>query len=69
MKRLSEPAEAYKYNSILRDVEQMVNYFSRMVTVFDQIEYEALGASRKIAAIIDNDTDRTRHINSKTFML
>ena len=69
MKRLSDPSEAYKYNSILRDAERMVYYFTKMDSVFDQIEYEATRAIDKIATKIEDNTERTRRTNKKNFML
>lgn len=69
MKRLSDPADAYQYNSILRDVQQMIDYFDRMAKELDHIEDEAIELSHRIGEMIEESTDRTRRTTSKNFML
>ncbi len=69
MKRLSDPADAYQYNSILRDIQQMIDYFDGMAKTLDHIEDEAVELSHRIGKMIEEGTEKTRHTISKNFML
>lgn len=69
MKRLSDPSVAYQYNSILRDIQQMIDYFDRMAKELDHIGDEAVELSHRIGKIIEESTERTRSTTSKNFML
>jgi len=69
MKALSDPANAYQYDSILRNVEQMLEYFDRMYKVLDNVEDDAVQLSHELTRMMEDDTYDTRHIVSKSIML
>lgn len=69
MKRLSDPSVAYQYNSILRDIQQMIDYFDRMAKELDHIGDEAVELSHRIGEMIEDSTEKTRRTISKNFML
>lgn len=69
MKRCDDPNKAYQYNSILRDINQMIQYFDRMSSILSNVCDDAVHLSHELGNIIENDTERTRRITSDTFML
>lgn len=69
MREHSSPEDAYKYKSLLRDIEQMMAYFDRMGKVLSDAADEADYLSRKIGNMIDKDTARSRHDVRKYIML
>lgn len=69
MRRLSDPAVSYQYDSILRDIEQLLEYFSRMADSLSYADDEAVALSRVIGKIVESDTEHTRRLTSDTFML
>ena len=69
LRRLSDPSTSYQYNSILRDVNQMIEYFERMASVLNRIDDEAIRLSREIKHTIEEDTEATRYITAKELML
>ena len=69
MRRADDPAFAYKYDSILQNIEQLIEYFTRMASALDKIEGDATELSQKIGRLIEEDTDDTRHTISNNFML
>jgi len=69
MKRCSDPAAAYQYDPILRDIDQLEEYFQRMASFLAEVEDEAVRLSNKLGRMIDEDTDSTRRTTSGTFML
>lgn len=69
MKSLSDPSVADQYNSILYDINQMIEYFSRMADVLTNIGDNATELSHMFGEMITDDTERARHIISKTFFL
>lgn len=69
MRSRSDPADVYKYNSLLRDIELLISYFDRMANVLSNAEDEAVHMSHEIGCIIEEDTMRTRRAVSQSFML
>ena len=69
MKKLSEPADYYKYDAIIRDIDDMIEYFDRMADSMARIEDEANQLSRKIGEMIEAGTGQTRRRVSDAIML
>lgn len=69
MKQLADPAEAYQYDSILRNVNQLIEYFDRMSKVLAEVEDDAIVLSHRIKALIQEDADRAHHEISKAILL
>ncbi len=69
MRNLSDPTISYQYNSILRDIEQMIEYFERMASVLAHVDDEAVQLSLELRNLIESDTENTHRTISKTIML
>lgn len=69
MKKLCDPTVAYQYDSILRDAERLLQYFTKMVVTLDHIEYEANRMSIAIRTAIDDDAEATHRKTSENLML
>ena len=69
MRKYSSPDDAYKYNSLLRDIERMIAYFEKMEKVLCSAADEAEYLSRKVGHMIEEDTFRSRRVVKNTFML
>lgn len=69
MRNAAPLSDVYKYNSLLRDIDQMIAYFDRMAKLLTNVEEEANYISTKIGHIIEEDTYRTRRAVSQINML
>lgn len=69
MKRNDDPNNAYQYNSVLRDINQMIQYFDRMAAVLSKACDDAVQLSYDLGDVIESDTENVRRTLSKTFML
>lgn len=69
MKSLSDPTIAYQYDSIIRDIEQMIEYFDRMAISLAHIDDEAVQLSHVLKDLIEDDTENVRRTTSNTYML
>lgn len=69
MKALSDPTISYQYDPILRDINQLIDYFESMSRSLSHIEDEAIHLSNTIGALIEDDTENTRHTTSNAIHL
>ena len=69
MKRCSDPSSAYQYDAILRDIDQLEEYFRRMASFLDHVDDEAVRLSHELGERIEDDTENTRRTASGNFML
>ena len=69
MKCSSDPSLAYQYNSMLRDAEQLMEYFSRMSKVLADVDDEVVRLSHVLGDVIQDGTDEVRNASSGTYML
>ena len=69
MKTISDPTVTYQYDTILRDIEQLVEYFDRMAILLDDITDDAIRLSHEMGTLIEDDTASTRHIISDNYLL
>ena len=69
MRRMSDPSVAYQYNSILRDVEQLIEYFGRMADLLSTASDEAVQMSRQIGSLIQDETEYAHHVTNQNIML
>jgi hypothetical protein len=69
MKSIDIPENFYKYNSILMNIERMIEYFDRMSRALEHIGEDATQISRLLGNKIEDDTQRVRHETSNTFLL
>ena len=69
MRRSDEPENAYRYNSLLREIEQLIEYFDRMAAYLSDMSDDAVELSRKMGNLIEENTEYTRYIISDNYML
>lgn len=69
MRNSSPPSEAYRYNSLLRDIEQLIAYFDKMADVLSNASDEAVYLKHKLSMIIEDDTYHARSVVRKSLML
>ena len=69
MKRCCDPAVSYQLDPILRDVNQLVEYFDKMAKVLDHVDDEAVRLSNELGEIIQDDTENLRRTTSDSYML
>ena len=69
MKSHGDPTVSYQYDSILQDVEQLMEYFGRMAKLLADVNDEAVQLNNELGGLIEDDADNTRHTVSSTFML
>ena len=68
MKRADDPAMSYRYEPVLRDINQLIEYFDRMALLLSNVSDDAIELSHKIGAIIEEGTEYTRHTVSNNFL-
>ena len=69
MKRNCDPTVSYQYDSILRNIQQIIDYFDRMANSLARISDEATYISNRMGGLIEDDTENLRHKTKDTFML
>ena len=69
MKTVADPMVAYQYDSVLRDIEQVIEYFNAMANQLAHIADEAVQLSQELRDMIEDSTDLSQHITSKNFVL
>ena len=69
IKNADLPACDYRYRTILRDIEQLIEYFDRMADLLSNVSDDAVELSQKIGNLIQDDADNTRYIVNDNFML
>ena len=69
MRNSSDGTSYGEYHSVLRDVDQLIDYLERMARLLSEAEDQAEQISHEAANQIEENTIRTRHISSSTFML
>ena len=69
MKIVADPTECYKYDSVLRDIEQMIGYFNAMVKELAHIDDGAVQLSYGLRSIIKDSEELTQRIITENFML
>ncbi len=69
LKSISDPTISYQYNSILRDIAQLIEYFNKMADVLSHVSDDAVQLSYELGELIENDTENIHRITSNTYML
>ena len=69
MKQVDDPTVAYKYDPVLRDIRQLIEYFDRMADFLSNVDDDAVQLSNELQALLRDDTDETKRAISNTFML
>ena len=69
MRRLDDPTVSYRYNSILREIEQLIEYFDRMAVLLDNVESDAVELSQNIRDLMQEGIEETHRKTSENFML
>ena len=69
MKTMADPMVAYRFDSLLRDIGQLIEYFDAMANQLAHIDDEAVQLSYRLRDMIEDSTDLNRQITEKTFVL
>lgn len=69
MRMVSDPTVAYQYNSVLRDIDQLIEYFGRMAKLLDDVDDEAVALSLRLRAIIEEDTESAHRTIERAILL
>lgn len=69
MKASADPMVAYRYDSVLRDIKQMIEYFNAMADLLDHIDDEAVQLGYELRGIIEDSTDLSQRITAENFVL
>ncbi len=69
MQHCSDPAVSYQYTPILRDIEQLIEYFERMAKLLAHVNDEAVQLSHELGELMEEDTNSSHHTVSATYML
>lgn len=69
MKMAADPMDDYLYDSVLHDIEQMIEYFNAMATQLAHIDDEAIQLSCTLRSIIKDSAELSRCITFENFML
>lgn len=69
MKTFADPMVTYQYDLLLRDIEQMIEYFNTMANQLADIHDEAVQLSHELRGMIEDSTDLSRHITVENFSL
>lgn len=69
MKMTADPTVAYQYDSVLRDIDQVIEYFNTMANQLAYINDEAILLGQELRGLIEDSTDISQHITAKNFVL
>lgn len=69
MKTVADPVGASQYDSVLRDIEQMVEYFRAMTEKMTDIADEAVQLSHELRGIIADSTNLSERVTAANFAL
>ena len=69
MKAVADPTVAYRYDSVLRDIEQMIEYFEKMANLLVHVGDEAVQLSNELGGMIKDSTDVSQRITAENFVL
>lgn len=69
MRRAADPETSNQYKAVLRDVDRLCEYLTRMARVLNNTGDEAVMLSREMAALLIDDTEHIRQVSSNTLML
>ena len=69
MKMTSDPTVAHQYDSVLRDIEQLIDYFNEMANQLAYIDDEAVLLSQELRGVIEDSTDLSQRITAKSIVL
>lgn len=69
MQRVAKPETFVQYKAVLREVDLLCEYLTRMVRALDHTGEKAVELSSKLTAMLVDDIEQTRHITSNELML
>lgn len=69
MKTVADPMVAYQYDLVLRDIEQMIEYFNTMANQLAHIDDEAVRLSHEVRGMIEDSTDMSQRVAAESFAL
>lgn len=69
MKIAADPTAVYRYDSVLRDIAQMIEYFNTMANLLTRVDDEAVQLSKELRGVIKDSTELNQHIVAEKFVL
>ena len=69
MKAMADPMESYRYDAVLRDVAQLIEYFDAMAKQLAHVEDEAVRLSDSLRGIIEDSTALSQRITDAEILL
>ena len=69
IKTVVDPMVAYQYDSVLRDIEQMIEYFDAMENQLARIHDEGVQLSHELRGMIEDSTDLSQRITTENFVI
>lgn len=69
MKSVDDPTVAHRYDAVLYDIEQIIEYFNAMANQLAHIDDEAVQLSYELLGIIKDSTDLSQRITGENFVL
>ena len=69
MKTVADPVVAEEYDLVLRNIEQMIEYFRRMENMLAHIHDEAVELSHELRGIIEDSTNMGQYITAENVVL
>lgn len=69
MKTAADPMVADQYDLVLRDIEQVIEYFNTMANQLAHIDDEAVQLSHELRSMIEDSTDLSQRITAENFVL
>lgn len=69
MKTVADPTVTYQYDSVLHEIEQVIEYFNAMANQLTHINDEAIQLSQELRGLIEDSTDLSQHITAESFVL
>lgn len=69
MKAMADPTESYRYDVVLRDVAQLIEYFEAMAKQLTHVADDAVQLSNHLRGMIEDSTELSRRITDAQILL
>lgn len=69
MKAMADPMESYRYDAVLRDVAQLIEYFEAMAKQLTHVADDAVQLSNHLRGMIEDSTELSRRITDAEILL
>ena len=69
MKTVDDPTTESQYDTVLRNVDQLIEYFDGMINQLCRIHDEAIELSYELRGMIEDSTQLTKHIIAEQLVI